>query len=635
MWNYSYVTPSLLILVVFLGYYFMLPRIPIKLNRTYVKLVCVEVLVMLLDIISTWACMNYENLPIWLLYSLNAAYFVVFYLRGYMFFLFTLTVLRVMDLSLGKRILIQLPALIASILAISSPLTKLIFYFDENGYNSGVLYNILYVVFAIYLILSFAVAIANKSKMRRRREFNSCIWYNIIIFLGITVRYILPTYLLMDTLCLVALIVIYLSYENPDFYLEERSRVFNAKAFREYAEELCRKKNFRILEIVVHNYRDNRELYGIKQMDQGIHLMGDYMRRAFKKYKVFYYRSGRFIILGDEDMDYVKCLDEVKRRFKKPWKADEAELFLDFGAAFIEYSKGEMPFENLMSLVVDAFVMASELEGGEVVEIGSAVLDKSLKQSEIKKALKDAVENEKVLVYLQPIIDSKSGKVVGAEALARIKDKNGDIIPPELFIPIAEKNGMINQLGEQVFRKTCQFIGNNNAAQLGLSWINVNLSPIQFMRQDIAERLNAYMTQYDINPELIHLEITEEIMIDEMLLERQMEAFREKGFKFVLDDYGKGYSNMTRLKKCPFINIKLDMSIVWDYCNSPDEMVPNMVETFEKIGFDITAEGIEDEDMMNKMAEIGVNYLQGYLFSKPVPMEEFAGSIQSFTRNIS
>ena len=80
---------------------------------------------------------------------------------------------------------------------------------------------------------------------------------------------------------------------------------------------------------------------------------------------------------------------------------------------------------------------------------------------------------------------------------------------------------------------------------------------------------------------------------------------------------------MTRLKKCPFVNIKLDMSIVWDYCKNPDEIIPSMVETFDKIGFGITAEGIEDKNMMDKMASIGVSYLQGFYFSRAVSMEEF------------
>ena len=182
---------------------------------------------------------------------------------------------------------------------------------------------------------------------------------------------------------------------------------------------------------------------------------------------------------------------------------------------------------------------------------------------------------------------------------------------------------MINQLGDRVFEKVCEFIKENDVKAMGLSWINVNLSPIQFMRADIADRLFTYIEKYNIEPDSIHLEITEEAMIDDVLLKKQMEMLMSKGFSFSLDDYGKGYSNIARLKKCPFKNIKLDMSIVWDYCKNPDVLIPNIVDTLRKLGFSITAEGIEDEHMAKTMSDIGVRYLQGYHFSKPVPMEEF------------
>ena len=133
----------------------------------------------------------------------------------------------------------------------------------------------------------------------------------------------------------------------------------------------------------------------------------------------------------------------------------------------------------------------------------------------------------------------------------------------------------------------------------------------------------AYTQKYEVDPGFIHLEITEEAMIDEALLLKRMDEITAKGFYFVLDDYGKGYSNISRVKKCSFINIKLDMSIVRDHCQKPDALLPAMVSTFRTLGFNITAEGIEDEEMVKKMTEIGVNYLQGFYFSRPIPIEEF------------
>ena len=119
------------------------------------------------------------------------------------------------------------------------------------------------------------------------------------------------------------------------------------------------------------------------------------------------------------------------------------------------------------------------------------------------------------------------------------------------------------------------------------------------------------------------MEITEEALIDEQLIDKQISLLTTNGFKFVLDDYGTGYSNISRLRKTPFINIKLDMSIVWDYCKNPDYLLPSEISAFRKSGFEITAEGIENEEMAKTMYELGCTYLQGYYFSKPLPLDEF------------
>ena len=188
---------------------------------------------------------------------------------------------------------------------------------------------------------------------------------------------------------------------------------------------------------------------------------------------------------------------------------------------------------------------------------------------------------------------------------------------------VAEQNGAINQMGEQIFKKTCEYIKDNDLEKMGISWINVNLSPTQFMNNSLAFKYNSIIEKSGIDVGLIHLEITEDAMVDQMVLLRQIQAMKERGFRFVLDDYGKGYSNLDRLKDIPFINIKIDMAIVRDYCNKPDGLLPSLVQTFKTMGFTVTAEGIETKEMADEIYKIGCDFLQGYLFSPPVPIEEF------------
>ena len=626
MWDLSYAIPSLLLLILFVGYYFFLPRVPNRMNRTFVMLLVIEESTIVFNLLSSWADMNYKELPRAAVYFANAVFFVLFFLRGYVYFLFVTVVLK-NELYFSKEfsILKRIPLQLCIFMAIISPWTKLIYYIDQDGYHSGPYYKLLYVEFWLYIMLSFVMLTINPEGRIQRREKVSLYWCNTLLFIGTIFRLMYPRVLMMNTFCVLAVTILYLSFENPDFYLERRTRVFNSRALREYLEEINGKKAYRLLAFVIHNYRDVREMYGVKQMDTGIDLIGEYLKDSFPKLKIFYYRSGRFVLLGNEELELEleKIKSEIIKRFEQPWISSDTELFLDVSMVYINPGFGVKSADSIFNLLAESLSRVANSGSDDFVLLDEKMLKESEKTTAIKRNLENAIDKNQVEAFLQPIVDAKTFKIVGAEALARIRDDDGKLISPGLFIPIAERNGRINQLDEQVLDKVCKFVSDNDMGSLGLNWVNVNLSPIQFMRQDLDERLTSIINENKVEPAYIHLEVTEESLVDETLLLHQIENIQKSGFYFVLDDYGKGYSNLARLSKCPFINVKIDMSLVWEYVNRPDVMLPNMIETFKKLGFSITAEGIEDEKMAKMMADIGCDYLQGYNFSKALTMDEF------------
>ncbi|RKM55858.1 EAL domain-containing protein [Butyrivibrio sp. X503] len=623
MWNYSFAIPSLLVILLYALYYFYLPRIPIKMNRTFLRLLLLQCAVTSLDIVSGLADDHYTAFPIVLLYLLNGAYFIFFIIRALHFYFFTLNVFKI-DYTDGQKrsLFVKIPIIISFLIVLSSPITHAIFYVDDTGYHEGPFYFYLNFVQWFLILGSYVVSYHLRDVPKRRRDIKGVYFYNTVLLAGTVLRILYPRHLLMDTFSLIAITIIYLSFENPDFYLEARSYAFNSRALKEYLDEINGKKKYKIMAFIIHNYSEVREIYGGRQMDSGISIMGTYLYHTFKKYKVFYFRSGRFVILGDENMDVEKVHSILVKRFMSPWKSNDTELYLEAGYAVIDSGKYSSS-DAVLNMIISTLEVVEKNEDGSINYVDSKIMEEAAKGTEIKKSLEYAVDNNKVEVFLQPVMDALTGKLVGAEALARIRDNNGKLVPPGLFIPIAEKNGKINQLGEQVFAKTCRFIKDNDIRKMGMRWINVNLSPVQFMRSDLDQRLLSILKKYDIPPEIIHLEVTEDAMGEEGLMEKQIGNIKEKGFSFVLDDFGKGYSNISRLKKYPFINIKLDLSIVWDYCKEPDVILPNLVDTFERMGFSVTAEGIEDEKMAEAMVDIGCDYLQGYYYSMPIPMDEF------------
>ena len=625
MWNYSYIFPSFLILIVFASYCLYIPRINIGMNRVYLQLILVEGIVMIMDIISSMADERYADFTVGQLYFLNDLYFITFFIRSYLFYVLTSYILKAHHFFQNKlQLLSIIPVVIALVITVSGRFTNLIYAITEEGYRAGPLYDyVVYSCIGFYVCISLVMVIIRRKNLLNKTDFAGAIGYNMTLALGIVLRKTFPTLLLLDTFCLIALIIIYLSFTNPDFFYNLRYSAFNTNALRYYVDEIRSYKDHRYIAFGIHNYTEMRGVYGAVEMDKALNLIGQYLRNTFKDLISFYHREGRFILVGAGDIDSSRIIGDINRRFKEPWILKETEMYFELD--FVQTAK-EMTIESpekRLDAVLAVLRDKAKPVPGAVYYVQDAEIEQNEREMYIRKTLKWVTENELTEVYLQPIVRADTRKIVGAEALARIKDKDGNRIMPGEFIPVAEQNGAINQMGEQVLKKTCKYIKDNDIEKMGITWINVNLSPMQFMNYGLAEKYNSIVEESGIDVGLIHLEITEEAMVDQMVLFRQIQIMKESGFKFVLDDYGKGYSNLDRLKKIPFINVKIDMAIVRDYCNSPDSLLPSMVQTFKHMGFTLTAEGIETKEMADEMQRIGCDYLQGYLFSPPVPVEEF------------
>lgn len=241
---------------------------------------------------------------------------------------------------------------------------------------------------------------------------------------------------------------------------------------------------------------------------------------------------------------------------------------------------------------------------------------------EAENALKWAVENDGFVVYYQPIYSISKGKISALEALVRIVDKDGKLFFPDTFIPVAEKNGMILKLGNCVLRKVCEFMRTKKLEQLGIEYVEVNLSAIQCMQVDLASQFLDIMAEQQIPPHRINLEITETAALtSQKILLRNMEQLMAVGTTFSLDDYGTGYSSLSYVLKLPVHFIKLDKDMVWSYFANPKSAVVLRYEVamMHDLGLSIVAEGVEDENQYMAMKELGIDYIQGYYFSKPVP----------------
>ncbi len=304
-----------------------------------------------------------------------------------------------------------------------------------------------------------------------------------------------------------------------------------------------------------------------------------------------------------------------------------------------------MPVSILCTLIPDGRVFRSVDEfmqfrhyresrpvTSDLMEVGTAEAEEMREHFKIRDQISWALANGKVEVYYQPIYNIGERRFTSAEALVRIHDSDGNMVMPGKFIPIAETSGLIIPLGIEVFRQVCEFLATGRAQQLGLDYIEVNLSMAQFDQDNPAAFVQQLMSMYGVAPEWINLEITETAdAITRQAVLRNMDTLISKGIRFSLDDFGTGRSNLDYFVTMPVHIVKFDYKFThWYFSNEKARsVVEGTVDIIRKTGLPIVAEGVETEEQLRAMAELGVTFIQGFYYSRPLPQEEFVRFLES------
>ena len=341
--------------------------------------------------------------------------------------------------------------------------------------------------------------------------------------------------------------------------------------------------------------------------------------------KVFRDSETEFIIIFENELLVDEAVEQIRRRFEEPWNLRELNFNLQVCVTYLQNSNIVNPKEEITEVLHYFMRECRKCGKDSLIRIDEEELEKKKKVTDAEQALRWALKNDRIEVYYQPIYSIKDGKFVSLEALVRIFDKEGNFIMPDLFIPIAEQNGMILELGMAVFRKVCGFMKETPLENYGIEYVEVNLSVVQCMQDDLAKQLLDTTNQYNIPPYRLNFEITETATTNsESTLLENMQEILKVGGTFSLDDYGSGYANLSYIVGFPFHIIKLDKNMVWSYFKSEKAKIAMKyaVSMVKELGMQIIAEGVEDEIQYSAMKNLGVDYIQGFYFSKPLPEKQ-------------
>ncbi|MCR4814241.1 MAG: EAL domain-containing protein [Lachnospiraceae bacterium] len=528
------------------------------------------------------------------------------------------------------KILMALPLEFEVFMLALNLFRHVVFHFDENGtYVRGSFFWVNYVVALFYLVAA-VIHLIHYRKTLQAGRFASIFIMIPAIILAVAVQFVFPELLIESFVISICSLYVCLVVIRPEENIDSETGLLRLPAYVDTIRKAeITKRHMVFVFIDISNFRTLNRSLGYRSSSSLFLEVAKMISEECQNNRIhaeyYYIGEGKYrLIVENNDRPLVpEFAKTIQKKLSDGFTFREIEISLLANVSVAHWPENLQDEKGVM-LFGGQF---DELNYRQGVIYAKEIMSK--KNFDILKdldgILEDALTTRKFEVYYQPIYSLKKKRFTTAEALIRLKTEEHGFIPPDLFIPVAEQNGTIHRIGRFVVEEVCRFIASDEFKDLQIDVIDVNLSAIQCLEKNLAREISMILGTYNIRPEQINLEITETAAAfeqNEMLT--NIENLSARGFHFSLDDYGTGYSNISRAIEMPLSVVKLDKSITKIDENTKFYAIGmNTIRMIKDMNMDIVAEGIEDEETLRKFEEMGCDYIQGFYFSKPLPKDEF------------
>ena len=487
---------------------------------------------------------------------------------------------------------------------------------NKGLYTEGPAVIATYIFALFYIFSSITVALYVLKQRNRRRGF--AVLFSHIIWVCAAIIQALNNELLLVGLAMAfGLLILYIVMENPDAHIDRALECYSSSAFNEYLDFVfLKQKDICILDVSV--------ISTSAMEGKGINIQKEVKKliyRASKNRKIHIFKTFNVgLAIISENKKYI--IDAIQDLINVAQNKGVSKNIL---ILYVSSIKGIKDTYNITKLMTYARQQFKE-KPGEINEINNEFVDKFNSIDQINNEILKALDEDRVEVFYQPIYNTKENKFEIAEALCRIRNKDGSLLSPGLFIPVAESTGSIYLLGERIYRKVCDFYNEDKIETLGVKNIDVNLSAVQCDNIELAQKINEIAKEKNISPNLISFEITETAFSSvKANMLSNMNQLIECGFEFALDDFGKGASNLMYAIEMPVNVVKLDMELTQLFMK--DEKAKAVVHAIIKMAHDmkikVVSEGVETKEEADIISKAGIDYIQGFYYSKPLSKSEY------------
>lgn len=576
-----------------------------------------------LDILSCVAIVCRDSLPLFAVNFICKSYIVSIIGEAFFALMYIFTDIYTKKRDYKKAILKSGVVVAIGVLAVYI-LPIHIFHDPESGtlYTYGPSCYAAYGFAAITIFVMLFRLWKDKGKINHNKGSAVLMWLGIWA-IAIMIQFFFKDILIMGFACSVGILVLYLKLENPGNNLDRQTGLFNHSAFLEYGRELYDSEvRFSVLSIIL-----DRTAFKTMRFDLEERIISEAVAYLSSLPDVYVFRNttNEILLVWKNKEKSGDGVAKVRERFSRGWGANGGVIVSPHWI-YVYDSSVASGVNDLLYLMSYVRREGKELQESQFYEVTSELAEKLHNEKDMSELITYALANDKVEVWYQPIFSTETHKFTSAEALVRIRGYDGKLIPPGMFIEIAERNGTIMQIGELVFKKVCNFIKTSGIMNYGLNYIEVNLSVVQCAYKHLAREYIDIMDEYKIPPGYINLEITKSASMNaKQTLLDNMHILMDYGVTFSLDDFGTGQSNLDYIVDMPVHIVKFDKNMTNAYFENGKakyimDAAMNMIRGMD---LKIVSEGIETGDQFSQMENLGINFIQGYYFSKPLPEAEF------------
>lgn len=387
---------------------------------------------------------------------------------------------------------------------------------------------------------------------------------------------------------------------------------------------------YALVEFDVSDFKLFNELYGYHMGDKLLANMMSCMEDlSFKDEYCARISADRFILLWQERVEkkIVSRIEQLCDRIRQTFtiQLDGVNLNFHVGVYLLEGKEKDLAKNHDKTTYAEN--MINEVHEDAIAFFSNEMYERIVEEKKLENRMEEALNNHEFLVYIQPKVRVSNEEIQSAEALVRWLEPTRGLLSPGIFIPLFEKNGFLQRLDMYMIREVCAWLAKCKGEGKKLIPISVNVSRSYIFKNDFVKDLIQLVSDYQISPNLLEIEITESVIFDRVdELKTIIHELNSYGFRIAMDDFGSGYSSLNMLKEIPIQVIKLDQAFFRTDVNDEKRsrmIVQGVIELAKILGLEVVAEGIEKKEQVAFLSEKGCDFIQGYYFYKPMPIAEF------------